>query len=117
MSGKVGRGEIVVFAAGNINVNFQDAGTQTPSGWQKDIGLAYGDRAGGYAYGWSCDITRSGRNRHSRSHGALDNTFIILDRYSECADTKWEIALANGAYDVTITYFDPSFGHAASSIG
>eukprot|EP00854_Cymbomonas_tetramitiformis_P013015 gene13015-15376_t len=99
----------------SFDINFQDEGTTTPSGWLGDYGQQYGDRGSGYYYGWNCNYPIDGRNRAVSGYNDLDNTLMHFDRDGACADTAWELLVANGRYLVSIIYLDTK--HQGSTAG
>lgn len=89
----------------DINVNFQPAGSEVPSGYLADTGAAYGDRGNGYTYGWL-----GGANTATRDRGANpDQRYDTLNHFQKEAALTWEIAVPNGTYDVFLVAGDPSY--------
>ncbi|RAJ11492.1 malectin domain-containing carbohydrate-binding protein, partial [Arenibacter echinorum] len=114
-----------------INVNFSDAVSLAPTGYEKDAGDAYADRGNGYSYGWldantsaSADLTKNGRNRDITGVSDLNNTLIHLQYGNVSAnaangylpDAKWEIEVPNGSYLVTVFVGDPTVDNPAANI-
>ncbi|MCK0133808.1 PKD domain-containing protein, partial [Arenibacter sp. S6351L] len=114
-----------------VNVNFSDAASAAPSGYEKDAGDAYADRGNGYSYGWldantsaPADLTKNGRNREITGVSDLNNTLIHL-QYGNVStnaangylpDAKWEIEVPNGSYLVTVFVGDPTVDNPAANI-
>ncbi|MEJ7711856.1 MAG: DNRLRE domain-containing protein [Pyrinomonadaceae bacterium] len=91
----------------NAKVNFQPAGATVPSGYLADAGAIYGERGGGYAYGWSADASANTRDRNSsNSPDQRFDTLIFMQKYG--AHT-WEMAVPNGTYQVKVVSGDPSY--------
>lgn len=112
--------EVTVTAAVSLfsaNVNFQDAGTPAPAGYEIDFGEAYGARGNGLTYGW-IDINTSapislvgqGRNRGFGGLTDLQNTLIHMEHPSTPPPGYWEISVPNGSYQVTVTAGEPQPG-------
>ncbi|TWT85891.1 Soluble aldose sugar dehydrogenase YliI precursor [Posidoniimonas polymericola] len=91
-------------------VNFQNDEGTTPTGYLRDSGNLFGDRGGGYSYGWSSDHTDQGRERSVLADQRLD-TLIHIE-----ARQDWEFALANGAYEVTVAVGDPGNDHGLHTV-
>lgn len=104
----------------DVKVNFQDAASAPPTGYQVDYGQAFGERTGpdqgtGLSYGWvvpgtdqPADLVGLGRNRSDDS--VTDprlRTFMHMQ--SESQHGNWELATPNGAYVVTVGVGDPSY--------
>jgi len=81
-------------------VNFQLAGAPTPTRYLADVGLTYGDRGGGSIYGWTIDHTDVSRDRNLN----LDQRLDTLIHFHQ--GQKWELAVANGVYEVTVSIGD-----------
>jgi len=100
-----------VASSGNtVKVSFVN--TSSTAGYMVDNGQAYGYR-NGYYYGWKC----SGTPYHLSVYPYDNNmqTFgAYFDRYDQCASTSWEIAVANGFYDITVIL--PQGNHGACTI-
>jgi N-acetylneuraminic acid mutarotase len=118
--------------AGEIAVNFQSQTAAVPTGYYRDFGESYGTRTGasqgsGLTYGWVApgtttplSLVGNGRDRGVNSDQRYD-TFMHM-QYSGTAGVaspgNWEIALANGSYQVSVAvgdggnFFDSS--HALS---
>lgn len=86
-----------------VNISFQPASFPLQSGYQGDFGQTFGARGNGYSYGWNVDHTDrtfaySALPGYETVYGAAWSLIKMLSDSS----TSWEIALANGTYDVTI---------------
>lgn len=99
-------------SAFEAHVNFQraadpDPGTFDGKHYEADGGLAFGDREGGYSYGWDVDNTP---HAYNRDHGgSLDERHDTLNHMQEPgAGSTWEIALPNGIYQVHLVAGDPA---------
>ncbi len=90
-------------AGGAIRINFQPSKDGPTPRYKTDSGLTFGNRGGGYAYGWNSDVSASAVDRHLLADQRYD-TFIPLANAG--AGGKWEIALANGKYKVRIVAGD-----------
>ncbi|MEM8929083.1 MAG: PKD domain-containing protein, partial [Bacteroidota bacterium] len=105
----------------SVNVNFSDAATPPPSGYEQDSGLGYGPRGNGFTYGWlttdgisPLDLTANTRNRDITGVDVLQNTLNHM-QYGDTGGTNgnstegiWEIEVPNGTYSVTVGAGDPS---------
>jgi glucose/arabinose dehydrogenase len=92
-----------------IRVNFQLASAPVPSGYLPDGGLVYGARGNGQTYGWNIDNTQQAKDRNSSlSPNQAYDTLTHMQRAAN-PNAVWEIALANGTYDVRIVSGDPSY--------
>lgn len=83
-------------------VNFQNDEASVPTGYVRDIGLVFGPRENGLAYGWSSDHTDQSRERSLVADQRLD-TLIHVE-----VDATWEFVLENGTYEVTVAVGDPA---------
>ena len=92
----------LLLAGDTYLVNFQLAGALVPTRYLADTGQVFGDRGNGFSYGWSSDHTDVSRDRNSVADQRLD-TLIHFH-----AGQKWEFALENGIYAVTIAVGDPA---------
>ncbi|MDO1448406.1 malectin domain-containing carbohydrate-binding protein [Rhodocytophaga aerolata] len=121
-------------AAQEIKVNFQDPATTPPTGWVSDYGQPFGARIGAnqgnaLEYGWKARSNGSpldlsvggttpgnGRNRNTTLNPDIDVLLATLmhmqadDITGTFNGTKaegyWEIKVANGEYNVTVTAGD-----------
>ena len=75
----------------------------TPAGYLPDTGAVFGDRGNGYTYGWD-QLNEETRNRNKGEDERYDS---INHMEKNDNDRTWEIALANGEYDVFIVCGDP----------
>ncbi len=102
-----------------IRVNFSDQASPVVLGYYKDFGEPFGDR-GDFAYGWivpgttaPLNLVGNGRNRPpTPDDDAREETLMHL-QYGDvngsngiAAEGAWEIAIPNGAYDVTVVAGD-----------
>jgi glucose/arabinose dehydrogenase len=85
-----------------IRINFQVAGAPTPSGYIADTGLTFGARSG-LSFGWNASHTDLTRDRNINANQLLDTLCHFH------AGGTWEIALANGNYNVLASIGDPGF--------
>jgi hypothetical protein len=95
-------GLVIGAASGQtIKINFQPAGAPVPEGYLADTSLVFADRGNGYSYGWSraFDETRD-RNEHA------DQRYDTLNHLQKDDGEVWEIALANGSYNVFLVCGD-----------
>jgi hypothetical protein len=86
-----------------VNISFQPATFPLQSGYRGDFGQTFGARGAGYSYGWNVDhsartFAYSPLPGYETVWGAAWSLIKMLPGSS----TSWEIALANGTYDVTI---------------
>src|SRR5437773_10926294 len=79
----------------SAHVNFQPAGSGTPSGYVADIGSPYGAR-NGLTYGWNYTNSNA-RERYAVSDQRYDT---LAQMQYQGANYKWEIAVPNGTYKV-----------------
>ena len=93
-----------------IKINFQISGASTPSGYLADTGQTYGNRGGGYSYGWNSDHTDVTRERAVHS----DQRYDTLAHFHNGG--RWEIALPNGTYTVKTVIGDPSHGDTTHTL-
>ena len=94
------------FAAGTgpfpIKINFQVAGAATPAGYVADTGELFGTR-NGLSYGWNILHTDVTRERNVHPDQRLDTLCHMH------GGGVWEVAVANGTYNVFASVGDPSF--------
>lgn len=83
-----------------VNVNFQLAGAPIPGGYLPDTGEVFAARGNGESYGWNFDHTDVARDREVNPDQRLD-TLVHFK-----LGGVWELALPNGAYDVTVSVGD-----------
>ncbi|NET74258.1 MAG: hypothetical protein F6K62_26045 [Sphaerospermopsis sp. SIO1G2] len=92
-----------------LKINFQDDTEPAYADYRVDGGALFGDRGGGYFYGWDTDITGYARNRNNnRSANEAYDTLVHMS-YNDGLDATWEIELPNGDYLVQIALGDPSY--------
>lgn len=90
----------------DVAVNFEPVGTlNTPAPYLDDHGKTFAYRAAGQSYGWNADNAAWARNRNAGA-GIADNTLTHLQKG---AANKWELAVPNGTYDVTLRSGDASY--------
>lgn len=99
----------IIIVSKPIKVNFQPCDMTVPCGYVKDCGEQYADRGNGNSYGWHCDLTTDSRDR--ASWGTVESSIMVPDRYNTidggiCDTDEWKFEVANGVYDVTVTYSD-----------
>ncbi len=90
-------------ALGTIKINFQPVDSEIPQGYIPDYGEIYGVR-NGYNYGWNVGYAGATRDRNINADQKLD-TLIMLYKTG-----KWEMAVDNGLYDITVCVGDAGFG-------
>jgi hypothetical protein len=86
-----------------INISFQPSSFPLQAGYQGDFGQTFGSRGNGYSYGWSTSHTSrtfaySALPGWEKTWGAAWSLIRMLPGSS----TRWEIAVRNGNYEVTI---------------
>lgn len=91
-------------------VNFQNDEASPPTHYLRDTGQVFGVQSGGLSYGWSVDHTDQAFERSATADQRLDT----LVRFK--AGQKWEFALANGLYEVTVAVGDPANNDGVHSI-
>ncbi|MCW2621768.1 MAG: choice-of-anchor domain [Frankiales bacterium] len=103
-----------------LKVNFQDAATTPPAGYLADWGQAYGSRTSpgqgsGRTYGWvkvgtstPLSLVGNGRNRNSGGDLRLATLMHMQHTGTSGVNTpgSWELAVPNGAYNVTVAVGD-----------
>jgi uncharacterized delta-60 repeat protein len=99
---------VQIFDNDDAHINFQAAGqVLPPAPYKVDLGQAFGDRGSGLKYGWDADNTANARTRgNAGSPDFRYDTFNHMQKNG--ADRKWEIAVPNGMYQVTLTAGDPN---------
>jgi hypothetical protein len=95
----------------SAHVNFQPAGSGTPSGYVWDIGRPYGAR-NGLTYGWNYT------NSNARERNAIaDQRYDTLAQMQyRGVNYKWEIAVPSGTYKVHLVAGDPSYTNSMYKI-
>jgi hypothetical protein len=89
-----------------VKINFQPASSAVPAGFLPDTGLTFAARGNGLSYGWDADNTANARRRNdARSPDASYDTFNHMQKNG--ANRRWEFALPNGLYQVTLAAGDP----------
>jgi hypothetical protein len=86
-----------------VNISFQPASFPVQNGYKGDYGQVFGNRGNGYSYGWN--VSHTGRTFAYSALPGWEKTWGAawsLIRLLPGLSTRWEIALANGNYDVTI---------------
>ena len=86
-----------------INVSFQPASFPLQTGYKGDYGQTFGSRGNGYDYGWNASHTArtfaySALPGWEKTWGAAWSLIRMLPGQT----TRWEIAVTNGNYEVTI---------------
>lgn len=90
----------VLFAA---RINFQPAASAVPAGYVADAGAVFAARGNGLSYGWN-KTTNETRDRNLVSDQRYD-TLNHLQKSSN-SSARWEIAVPNGSYLVTLVAGD-----------
>ncbi len=96
-------------------VNFQSESASVPTGYQRDFGKAFDPTRG---YGWVAQTTQeplslvgNGRDRDAVTDQRLDT--LMQMQYTGTSGVavpgRWELALGDGTYDVTVSVGDASF--------
>jgi len=86
-----------------VNISFQPASFPMQSGYKGDYGQVFGNRGNGYSYGWN--VSHVGRTFGYSALPGWEKTWGAawsLIRLLPGSSTRWEIAVANGNYEVTI---------------
>jgi hypothetical protein len=90
------------------HVNFTNSTGQAVTNYLADVGLAYGSRVNGLAFGWNVDNTANARNRNAaNSPDELHDSLNHLQKPNN-PNAWWGIAVPNGTYQVTVLTGDPS---------
>lgn len=101
----------------HVKINFQPSGSPHPAAHLVDGGEAFGNRAWGYAFGWSATNTVNSRDRQNRlSADQRYDTLIHMQSRGE-APRSWELAVPNGRYIVRVVAGDPSYLDGRMQIG
>ena len=86
-----------------INVSFQPADFPLQNGYKGDFGHTFGKRSSGHSYGWNVSHTaRTFAYSPLPGWESLWGAQWSLIRMLPGTNTRWEIALGNGSYEVTI---------------
>jgi N-acetylneuraminic acid mutarotase len=89
----------------DLHVNFQPASSSIPGGYLADAGATYADRGNGWVYGWNTSNTANTRDRNVNPDQRFD-TMI----HTQLGGAKtWELAVANGEYQVHLVAGDASY--------
>ena len=113
-------------AAGiDIKVNFQSEAAAVPTGYLQDFGQEYALRTGAnqganLTYGWvvpgtstALDLTTQGRDRNKNASDQRLDTLVHMQTNGKVG--AWEIAVANGIYDVTVAVGDAQTSNSNDS--
>ncbi len=96
--------------ASSVKINFQPSSSQTPTGYIADNGAGYANR-NGYTYGWL------GGNSGTRERGnSSDLKLRTLNHLQKDGNKTWEIAVANGEYDVVLACGDAQYTNQVNNI-
>jgi hypothetical protein len=86
-----------------VSISFQPASFPLQSGYKGDFGYTFGARGNGYSYGWNVDHTaRTFAYSPLPGYETIWGAQWSLIKMLPGSSTSWEIALANGTYDVSI---------------
>lgn len=130
---------VTLSATDVLAVNFQDPKTAPPAGYLKDYGQPFGPRAGanqgGLTYGWvipgthtpvdlSVMGTTPGNGRNRKTPNDVRLATLIHMQAADLPDWfngtrrygAWEIAIANGRYEVTVSVGDSQFFNSTHGI-
>jgi hypothetical protein len=94
-----------VTSDGVTRINFQPAPTPIPDNYLADSGQLFGDRGNGLSYGWNANAAGFTRDRNKNGDQRLD-TLIHTQQYGA---RSWEIAVANGIYEITLAAGDAQY--------
>ncbi|MHC4511505.1 MAG: discoidin domain-containing protein, partial [Planctomycetota bacterium] len=106
-----------VASAQEVSINFQSQGAPIPEGYLPDYGEVFGDRGNGFSYGWDVDATGATRDRNNA--GAPDQRYDTVNHLQPNRtdpERTWEIALANGSYNLFIVCGDPSYADSINTL-
>ena len=92
-----------------IRINFQPAAAAVPAGYLVDAGAVYAARGNGQTYGWNADISVLTRDRDSSASQDQRYDTLVHMQKPENPDAVWELAVANGTYDVRVVAGDASY--------
>jgi uncharacterized delta-60 repeat protein len=97
-----------IFDDDDARIDFEaKTGGTVKAGDRADFGQKFGDRGNGLQYGWDVDNTGNARNRgNKRSPDLRFDSLNHMQRNG--ANRKWEIAVPNGLYAVTVVAGDPN---------
>jgi pectate lyase len=86
-----------------VSISFQPATFPLQSGFIGDFGSTFGARGNGYSYGWSTSHTaRTFAYSPLPGWESVWGAQWSVIRMITGSSTKWEIALPNGSYDISI---------------
>jgi len=86
-----------------VNISFQPANFPLQTGYKGDFGQTFGNRGNGYSYGWNVDHTaRTFAYDPLPGYETIWGAQWSLIQMLPGSSPSWEIALANGTYDVSI---------------
>lgn len=86
-----------------IKINFQDSSAPIYLDYRTDGGEVYQDHGNGYTYGWSQDVSNGTHNSDDPiSPNEAYDTYVRMTDLWKGIDATWEIALADGWYDVRL---------------
>lgn len=117
----------------SYQVNFQDSTTTVPAGWLRDYGQPFGARNSanqgtGNVYGWlkKSNLTPLDLTKNTRNRGTPSDVKLATLMHMQAADVApttmttdegvWEIQVANGNYDVTVSVGDGSYTNSVHTI-
>jgi uncharacterized delta-60 repeat protein len=96
---------VTIYDNDGVKVNFRPANTAVPAGYVADTGSVFADRANGFSYGWDADNSVNARVRNDPlSPNAAYDSFNHTQKNG--ADRRWELAVPNGLYVVTLAAGD-----------
>ncbi|MBN1868444.1 hypothetical protein JW916_14265 [Candidatus Sumerlaeota bacterium] len=96
-----------------VKVNFLVSGKTTMYGYLNDYGAAFGDRGGGFTYGWDASNSGNAFWREELNYSGTSMVPVEEDRRLNGGVTfgngtrTWEIQLDNDNYDVLVACGDP----------
>jgi pectate lyase len=86
-----------------VSISFQPASFPLQSGYKGDYGHVFGNRGNGYSYGWN--VSHTARTFGYSAIPGWEGTFGAawsLIRMLPGPTTRWEIAVTNGTYEISI---------------
>jgi glucose/arabinose dehydrogenase len=91
----------------SAKIDFQKSSAEGFAGYLADTGRPYGNRAGGLAYGWNADISKTAAKDRDASNSPDEryDTLILMQRSGN--NSSWQIAVPNGDYEVHVVAGDP----------
>ncbi len=96
--------KLTVTSAFAARINFQPEGVTPPVGYHIDDGETYAARTGVLSYGWNVDHRLNARHRAAGNFDLHLATLVQLQ-----AGGKWEIAVPDGSYSVTVGIGDSDY--------